>query len=153
MQLLDRKRALAIAPFWRLGFRPFFVAGALFGLLAVAFWAAALHGLTNPAVPGGMLAWHRHEMPFGFGLAIIAGFLLTAVQTWTGSPGLSGRPLIVLFGLWLAARLAWFFPVPLATLITLQLVFIGLFIAQMARQLITARQRNNYPIRSEEAHV
>ena len=59
MQLLDRKRALAITPLWRLGFRPFFLAGALFGLLAVAFWAAALHGLINPAVPGGMLAWHR----------------------------------------------------------------------------------------------
>lgn len=146
MQLLDRKRALAIAPFWRLGFRPFFVAGALFAVLAIALWAAALHGLTNPAVPGGMLAWHRHEMPFGFGLAIIAGFLLTAVQTWTGSPGLSGRPLVALFGLWLAARLVWFFHVPLALLIALQLAFIGLFIAQMARQLITARQRNNYPI-------
>ena len=146
MQLLDRKRALAIAPFWRLGFRPFFVAGALFALLAVALWAAVLHGLTSPAVPGGMLAWHRHEMPFGFGLAIIAGFLLTAVQNWTGRPGLSGRPLIALFGLWLAARLVWFIPVPLALLIALQLAFIGLFIAQMARQLITARQRNNYPI-------
>ena len=48
MQLLDRKRALAITPLWRLGFRPFFLAGALFGLLAVAFWAAALHGLINP---------------------------------------------------------------------------------------------------------
>ncbi len=146
MHLLDRQRALAIAPLWRLGFRPFFVAGALFALLAVALWAAALHGLTNPAVAGGMLAWHRHEMPFGFGLAIIAGFLLTAVQTWTGRPGLSGRPLIALFGLWLAARLAWFIPVPLAVLIMLQLGFIGLFIAQMARQLITTRQRNNYPL-------
>ncbi|WP_192984617.1 NnrS family protein [Pseudomonas sp. EggHat1] len=146
MQLLDRQQALAIAPLWRLGFRPFFLAGALFALLAVALWAAALHGLTNLAVPGGMLAWHRHEMPFGFGLAIIAGFLLTAVQIWTGRPGLSGRPLIALFGFWLAARLAWFAPVPLPVLIILQLAFIGLFIAQMAHQLIAAKQRNNYPI-------
>lgn len=146
MQLLDRQQALAIAPLWRLGFRPFFLAGALFALLAVALWAAALHGLASPAVSGGLLAWHRHEMPFGFGLAIIAGFLLTAVQNWTGRPGLSGRPLIALFGLWLAARLAWFVPMPLAVLIALQLAFIGLFIAQMARQLIAARQRNNYPI-------
>lgn len=146
MQLLDRQQALAIAPLWRLGFRSFFLAGALFALLAVALWAAALHGLTRPALSAGLLAWHRHEMPFGFGLAIIAGFLLTAVQNWTGRPGLSGRPLIVLFGLWLAARLAWFVPMPLAVLIALQLAFIGLFIAQMARQLIAARQRNNYPI-------
>ncbi|USR40883.1 NnrS family protein [Ectopseudomonas hydrolytica] len=146
MQLLDRQQALAIAPLWRLGFRPFFLAGALFALLAVALWAAALHGLTRPALSAGLLAWHRHEMPFGFGLAIIAGFLLTAVQNWTGRPGLSGRPLIALFGLWLAARLAWFVPMPTAVLIALQLAFIGLFIAQMARQLIAARQRNNYPI-------
>lgn len=146
MQLLDRQQALAIAPLWRLGFRPFFLAGALFALLAIALWAAALHGLTRPALSAGLLAWHRHEMPFGFGLAIIAGFLLTAVQNWTGRPGLSGRPLIALFGLWLAARLAWFVPMPTAVLIALQLAFIGLFIAQMARQLIAARQRNNYPI-------
>lgn len=146
MQLLERQQALAIPPLWRLGFRPFFLAGALFALLAVALWAAVLHGLTNPAVPGGTLAWHRHEMPFGFGLAIIAGFLLTAVQNWTGRPGLSGWPLITLFGLWLEARLAWFAPVPLAMLIVLQVAFIGLLIVQMARQLIAARQRNNYPI-------
>ncbi|MGK8438087.1 NnrS family protein [Ectopseudomonas hydrolytica] len=146
MQLLDRQQALAIAPLWRLGFRPFFLAGALFALLSVALWAAALHGLARPALSAGLLAWHRHEMPFGFGLAIIAGFLLTAVQNWTGRPGLSGRPLIALFGLWLAARLAWYVPMPLAVLIALQLAFIGLFIAQMARQLIAARQRNNYPI-------
>ena len=76
MQLLDRNRALAIAPLWRLGFRPFFLAGALLALLAVALWAAVLQGvLASPTVPGGLLAWHRHEMPFGFALAIIAGTL------------------------------------------------------------------------------
>jgi uncharacterized protein involved in response to NO len=147
VQLLDRNRALAIAPLWRLGFRPFFLAGALLALLAVALWAAVLQGLLSaPKVPGGLLAWHRHEMPFGFALAIIAGFLLTAVQNWTGRPGLSGRPLIALFALWLAARLVWFLPLALGVLIAAQLAFIALLIAQMARQLIAARQRNNYPI-------
>ncbi|MFI8747100.1 NnrS family protein [Pseudomonas sp. NPDC077186] len=147
MQLLDRNRALAIAPLWRLGFRPFFLAGALLALLAVALWAAVLQGLLSaPKVPGGLLAWHRHEMPFGFALAIIAGFLLTAVQNWTGRPGLSGRPLIALLALWLTARLAWFAPVPQGVLIAAQLAFVALLIAQLARQLIAARQRNNYPI-------
>ncbi|RMH84556.1 NnrS family protein [Pseudomonas sp. AOB-7] len=147
MQLLDRNRALAIAPLWRLGFRPFFLAGALLALLAVALWAAVLQGLLSaPQVPGGLLAWHRHEMPFGFALAIIAGFLLTAVQTWTGRPGLSGRPLIALFALWLAARLVWFLPLALGVLIAAQLAFVALLLAQLARQLIAARQRNNYPI-------
>lgn len=147
MQLLDRQRALSIPPLWRLGFRPFFLAGTLFALLAVAFWAALLQGLLPaPTVPGGLLAWHRHEMPFGFGLAIIAGFLLTAVQSWTGRPGLSGRPLLALFVLWLVARLAWFGGTPLALLIGLQLAFVLLFGVLLGRQLVAARQRNNYPI-------
>src|SRR5690606_33859580 len=147
VQLLDRQRALSIPPLWRLGFRPFFLAGTLFALLAVAFWAALLQGLLPaPTVPGGLLAWHRHEMPFGFGLAIIAGFLLTAVQSWTGRPGLSGRPLLALFGLWLVARRAWFRGTPLALLIGLQLAFVLLFGVLLGRQLVAARQRNNYPI-------
>lgn len=147
MQLTERKQALAIAPLWRLGFRPFFLFGALFALLAVGFWGAALQGLGGLVQPaGGLLAWHRHEMLFGFGLAIIAGFLLTAVQTWTGTPGLSGRPLGLLFSLWLTARLAWFVPLPLVLLIVLQLAFTLLFITRMARQLIAARQQRNYPV-------
>lgn len=93
MQLRDRRRELAIAPLWRLGFRPFFLAGSAFALLAVAAWLGVLSGLLQGWQPtGGWLAWHRHEMPFGFAVAIVAGFLLTAVQNWTGQPGLAGRP-------------------------------------------------------------
>jgi uncharacterized protein involved in response to NO len=51
-----------------------------------------------------MLAWHRHEMLYGFAAAIIAGFLLTAVQNWSGIPGLSGRALQGVFLLWLLGR-------------------------------------------------
>ena len=109
---------LAIAPLWRLGFRPFFLAGGLFALIAMAFWIVALTGHLGAWQPaGGWLAWHRHEMPFGFGIAIIAGFLLTAVQNWTGRAGLSGRPLMWLAALWLAARLAWLLKAPLLVLI------------------------------------
>ena len=73
MQVLERSQALAIAPLWRLGFRPFFLGGALFALLAMAAWVAALSGWLVLQPLGGWLVWHRHEMPFGFGLAIIAG--------------------------------------------------------------------------------
>ncbi|WP_208531342.1 NnrS family protein, partial [Pseudomonas aeruginosa] len=125
MQVLDRSRLMAIPPIWRLGFRPFFLGGALFAVLAIALWLSALAGLWSGWQPvGGWLAWHRHEMLFGFGVAIIAGFLLTAVQTWTGVPGLQGKPLALLAGLWLAARLAWLFDAPLALLLVLQLSFL-----------------------------
>jgi uncharacterized protein involved in response to NO len=83
-------RRFAAAPVFSLGFRPFFLAGAGFGAIAVGLWAVWLYGhLPTAQPPGGMLAWHRHEMPFGFAGAIIAGFLLTAVPNWTGRPGRS----------------------------------------------------------------
>ena len=146
MQLLDRRAALAIAPLWRLGFRPFFLGGALFALLAVALWAAALAGHSVLQPLGGLLAWHRHEMLFGFGLAIIAGFLLTAVQTWTGQPSLSGKPLMALSGLWLAGRLVWFLPLPVAVLVAVELAFVVALVLAFGRLIWRARQKHNAPI-------
>lgn len=147
MHLLDRDKALAIAPIWRLGFRPFFLAGAAFAVIAIVLWGAWLHGLLPSWQPaGGMLAWHRHEMPFGFAAAIIAGFLLSAVQTWTGTPGLSGCPLMLLAGLWLVARLAWAGSLPPPAVAALQLPFLPVLAIVLGRQIWRARQKNNYPI-------
>ena len=85
-----------------LAFRPFFLGAASFAMLAVALWAAAYLGWLGGFAPrGGWFAWHLHEMPFGFAVAVVAGFLLTAVRNWTDSPGLSGPPLVALFALWL----------------------------------------------------
>jgi uncharacterized protein involved in response to NO len=145
--LRDRQQELSIAPLWRLGFRPFFLAGAVFAVLAIGLWAAALWGLLPGWQPvGGSLAWHRHELPFGFAVAIIAGFLLTAVQNWTGRPGLSGWPLVALFGLWLLARLAWLLGAPLPLLLALQLPFLPLLALVLGRQLWRVRQWRNFPL-------
>ncbi|MEK1906289.1 MAG: NnrS family protein [Pseudomonas sp.] len=147
MRLSEPGRGLAIRPLWRLGFRPFFLAGSAFAVLAIALWAVLLNGGLAAWQPtGGSLAWHRHEMPFGFGAAIIAGFLLTAVQNWTGRPGLSGQPLALLFLLWLGARLTWLLPVPLALLIAAQLAFLPALAVILGVQLHAVRQRHNYPI-------
>jgi len=147
MQVLDRRKALQIPPVWRLGFRPFFLAGSLFALLAIGLWISALNGIQGDWQPaGGWLAWHRHELLFGFGVAIIAGFLLTAVQNWTGQPGLSGKPLMALAGLWLAARIGWLANLPLALLLPLEAAFLFALAALMAQQLWRARQQSNYPI-------
>jgi len=147
MQVLDRRKAMAITPLLRLGFRPFFLGGCLFALLAVPLWLLALGGGLGGWQPaGGWLVWHRHELLFGFALAIIAGFLLAAVQTWTGQPGVSGRPLAVLAGLWLAARLAWLTALPLPLLIMLELAFPLALAAVMGRSLWRVKQTRNYPI-------
>jgi uncharacterized protein involved in response to NO len=140
-------RTLAAAPVFSLGFRPFFLAGAAFAALAVAIWALWLYGRLPGAQPvGGMLAWHRHEMPFGFAVAIIAGFLLTAVPNWTGRPGLNGWPLIGMLLVWLLARLAWFLPAPPAVLLLAQLAFLPLLVGVLGRDLVAAGKRDNYPI-------
>ncbi|MCG4455952.1 NnrS family protein [Pseudomonas sp. MMS21-TM103] len=147
MHVLDRRTALSIPPIWRLAFRPFFLCASLYALVAIPLWMLAWSGLLADWQPsGGWLAWHRHEMLFGFAAAIAAGFLLTAVQTWTGQPGLSGRPLMVLAGIWLAARLGWLFGLPLAALIPLDLGFLLALAGVMARMLWMVRQKRNYPI-------
>lgn len=147
MQVIDRRKALSIPPIWRLAFRPFFLAGSVYALFAVPLWILAWGGLIPDWQPaGGWLAWHRHEMVFGFATAIIAGFLLTAVQTWTGQPSLSGKPLAVIALIWLAGRLGWLLNLPLVVLIPLDLLFLVALAVQMARLLLAVRQTRNYPI-------
>lgn len=147
MQLLDRSKALKITPFLRLGFRPFFFLGALLAAIIVPLWLLALNGYFADWQPtGGWLAWHRHELLFGFVGAIIAGFLLTAVQTWTGVPGLSGNLLLGLTLIWVAARLVWFVNVPEPVFVILNGLFFPLVAVQMARSVWPVRQVRNYPL-------
>ncbi len=89
-----------------LGFRPFFLVGALFSTAAVAawFWIYQFAGaLPMHSLPP--FTWHAHEMIYGYAVAVVAGFLLTAVRNWTGVQTLNGLPLIALALAWLAARL------------------------------------------------
>lgn len=147
MNVIDRRQALAITPFFRLGFRPFFLLGSVLAMLAIPLWIMGLNGWFADWQPtGGWLAWHRHELLFGFAAAIIAGFLLTAVQTWTGFPGLSGKPLIVLTALWIAARVAWLVGAPVWCVVLLDGLFLPLVAAQMARSVWPVRQVRNYPL-------
>ncbi|MBV5322266.1 MAG: NnrS family protein [Ilumatobacteraceae bacterium] len=93
-------------PLLRLGFRPFYIGGALVAALLVPLWLAIFLGALpfSPAVPA--LLWHAHEMLFGFAAAIIIGFLMTAGKNWTGLATPRGPVLGALALLWLAARLA-----------------------------------------------
>ncbi|ANI59946.1 NnrS family protein [Pseudomonas sp. GR 6-02] len=147
MQVLDRRKAMAITPLFRLAFRPFFLAGCLLAVLVIPLWLAAFSGsISNWQPAGGWLGWHRHELLFGFGLAIIAGFLLTAVQTWTGRPGLSSKPLAALALLWLLARVAWLANAPWPLLAVLELAFPLAVAVLMGFTLWKVRQKRNYPI-------
>jgi uncharacterized protein involved in response to NO len=88
------------------GFRPFFLMAGIWAPLGVTLWVAAVAGLGVPEGPLPMLRWHAHEMLAGFVAAAIIGFVLTAVPNWTGRRGYAGAPLIALFAIYLAGRLA-----------------------------------------------
>ncbi|WP_426173691.1 NnrS family protein [Massilia sp. TWR1-2-2] len=91
-------------PIWALGFRPFYLLAAVFAAVAVPVWVAQYFGYISWQRVG--LAWHMHEMVFGMAVAVIAGFLLTAVRAWTGLWTARGGQLAALAALWLAGRVA-----------------------------------------------
>jgi uncharacterized protein involved in response to NO len=72
-----RKRGVPLLAY---GFRPFFLLAALFAALAIPLWLAAYVGAVTPKAPLPASLWHGHEMLFGYTLAVVAGFLLTAVR-------------------------------------------------------------------------
>jgi uncharacterized protein involved in response to NO len=101
----------AFAKLWRqplltYGFRPFFLLAVLFATLAVPLWLGAYTGNLGLASPLPASLWHGHEMLFGYGAAVLAGFLLTATPSWSGRPPLTGGPLALLALIWLAGRVA-----------------------------------------------
>ncbi|NQZ52843.1 MAG: NnrS family protein [Piscirickettsiaceae bacterium] len=99
---------------FELGFRPFFLLASLLSIFATAIWMASYtFGWTLPVATVTPIAWHGHEMVFGYSVAIIAGFLLTAVRNWTGVQTIKGVPLFLLSLTWLLARILPLFNSPL----------------------------------------
>ena len=88
------------------GFRPFFLSAAVWACIAMVLWIGLLSGYWSFAVGYGGIAWHAHEFLFGYIAAVMTGFLLTAIPNWTGRLPLQGMPLLALFVLWLAGRVA-----------------------------------------------
>src|SRR5271169_5047710 len=94
------------------------------------------------------LAWHIHEMLFGFVIAAIAGFLLTAIPNWTGRPPVNGGPLATLVGLWLLGRIVCLVSslTPVWLTIGADISFPALLVAIIAREIIAARNWRNLPM-------
>lgn len=93
-------------PIFRLGFRPFFLVAGLFAIISMIIWMASyvfsVEFAFSGLAPG---VWHAHEMLFGYVMAVVAGFLLTAIKNWTGVEVLRGKGLAALLSLWLVARI------------------------------------------------
>lgn len=127
---------------WELGFRPFYLLASVFAAVSIALWALQVSGwLGHPYLAGPL--WHAHEMVFGFALAVMVGFLLTAGQNWAGRPTTTRTTLKLLVLLWIAGRVlvltpfGWWAAVvttafPLAAAVALAVPFLA------------ARNRRNY---------
>jgi uncharacterized protein involved in response to NO len=126
------------------GFRPFFLLAGAYALIMIPWWmfGYAQGSLSFSGLPP--MYWHAHEMIYGFVMAAIAGFLLTAVPSWTGERGFAGKPLIAAVALWLAGRIAmsmageW----PFAVLALAELALVPTLIALLAPPILRTRNRN-----------
>jgi uncharacterized protein involved in response to NO len=126
------------------GFRPFFLAAGLSAVLVVPAWLAMIAQGTMPlgALPPQL--WHAHELFYGFVGAALAGFLLTAVPSWTGAKGFGGWPLAAVASAWLLGRLAFALAnaVPLWALAAAELAFLPGVAILLAPPLLRSRNRN-----------
>lgn len=130
------------------GFRPFFLGGAVWAVLAMLLWIFSLTIGLSVGGAYGALNWHAHEMVFGFSSAVLAGFLLTAVPNWTGRLPVSGVPLIILFGAWLVGRLVFLNPdiTNLYLAVAIESLFLPMLLFICAREIIAGRQWKNLKV-------
>ncbi|ADI31039.1 NnrS family protein [Methylotenera versatilis] len=127
---------------FNLGFRPFFLGASVFAVISMAAWMLVYFSYVSVSVENISISqWHAHEMLYGYGMAVVAGFLLTAIKNWTGLPTVFGKPLMVLFALWCAARLLFLFGAALLPwAASADLLFGLMLIIAIAMPLVKAKQ-------------
>lgn len=131
---------------WQSPFRSLFLLGSFFSCAVVIAWSLQLAGVLQLNTYGGSLYWHAHEMLFGFTLAIVVGFLLTAVKNWTGNPGAQGPAIKIMVTLWCLSRLLWLFsgsPTWLMIIVDSAFPFYSAY--WLGKPLMNSGQKHNWP--------
>ncbi|MCF7966872.1 MAG: NnrS family protein [Methylobacter tundripaludum] len=132
-------------PLFALGFRAFFALAGLAALILIVFWNAIFNGTLTSEHYFSNNYWHAHEMLLGYAVAVIAGFLLTAVKNWTGKQTLTGDPLANLCLLWLYGRILPFYAglLPDALIALVDFSFLPVLAYQVSKPIIEAKQYRN----------
>lgn len=132
-------------PLLSYGFRPFFLGAALWAIAAMALWIALISGFVSFASNYGSVAWHAHEFLFGYVAAVLTGFLLTAIPNWTGRFPLQGGPLLALFLLWLAGRVAMLLTdqIGIAAAAAVDCIYLPAVAAVALREIVTGKNWRN----------
>jgi uncharacterized protein involved in response to NO len=136
---------------FNLGFRPFFLLAGIYALVSIFIWGGIyVYGWPAPRLPFSPTYWHAHEMIFGYGMAVAAGFLLTAVRNWTHIPTPTGLPLAGLATLWLGARvIEWIIPGQVYPMMALDLLFNVWLIVAVFSPILRAKQHDQIGIASK----
>tara|TARA_R110001583_G_scaffold191_2_gene1814 strand:- start:152 stop:1357 length:1206 start_codon:yes stop_codon:yes gene_type:complete len=131
--------------FFEFAFRPLFLFAVIFSMFSLLIWNGILTGNLTISLFGGSLWWHIHEMLFAFAATVIVGFLLTAVQNWSGVRSLHGKGLAALVILWVLARFAFFLPnqLPEQLIIALDVAFLPLSTLALALPIIKTKLWKN----------
>ncbi|MEF3076296.1 NnrS family protein [Methylobacter sp. Wu1] len=132
-------------PLFALGFRAFFGLAGLSALILIVLWNAIFKGDLTLSNYFANTYWHAHEMLLGYSVAVIAGFLLTAVRNWTGRPTLTGDQLAGLCLLWLYGRIVPFYAglLPDALIALIDFSFLPALAYQISKPIIQVRQYRN----------
>lgn len=133
---------------WAIGFRPFFLFGTILCVYLMGYWSLAFYNGALPTSYFMPFYWHAHEMIFGFIMAIVAGFLLTASSNWTGTKPHSGKSLIFIVSLWALGRFAFFLTLfniefPKYLPMVIDLLFVPSLALYLAPRLIRAKRIRN----------
>ncbi len=136
---------------FNLGFRPFFLLAGIFALVSILIWGGAyVYGWPVQRLPFSVLQWHAHEMIFGYAMAVVAGFLLTATRNWTNIQTLRGASLAGLVILWLAARVAgWIVPTSIWPMAALDLTFDAWLIVAILGPILRSKKYDQIGITSK----
>lgn len=142
---IERHRTPAFLTY---GFRPFFLGAGVWAAAALLLWMLMFAWGTTLPSRFDPLTWHIHEMLFGFAMAAIAGFLLTAIPNWTGRPPVAGAGLALLGGLWMLGRVACLLSalMPAWCSIVADLAFPVVLAGVAAREIVAAGNRRNLPM-------
>ncbi|MEZ9230363.1 NnrS family protein [Vibrio amylolyticus] len=143
LNITDKKVEEAIPACLRLGFRPFFLLGSCYAVIAIALWVWMFQTGQPSALSVPSLWWHVHEMLFGFSMAIVVGFVLTAVQNWTGINGTKHYRLAVLVGLWLLPRVLFWTPAPLWLISSIEALFLAFAAFEVATRVVKSKGWRN----------
>ena len=129
-------------PLFGLGFRVFFALAGLSALILIVIWNSIFKGTLTTGHYFTDNYWHAHEMLLGYSVAVITGFLLTAVKNWTGKPTLTGDKLAGLALLWLYGRILPFYAglLPDTLIAALDFAFLPVLAYQISKPIIQAKQ-------------